>query len=166
VGATNTPFRYWKAQQYEGGAHTPCIAHWPAGLDVSDGAFVDSVGHVMDILPTCLDLAEVEYPDRFNGHDITPLDGKSLTPILAGEEREGHDQIFFEHVGGKAIMEDDWKLVTLRREGAPWRLYDLAADPTETTDRADDHPDRVEKMKADWRAWAREVGVEGVEPTG
>lgn len=72
----------------------------------------------MDILPTCLDLARVEYPDRFNGHNITPLDGKGLTSVLEGGEREGHDRIFFEHVGGKAVLENDWKLVTLR-QGLP-----------------------------------------------
>jgi arylsulfatase len=160
ASATNTPFRYWKAEQYEGGAHTPFIAHWPAGLALEEGSFTGQVGHVMDVLPTCLDLAGVEYPDQFNGHDITPLDGKSLTPVLHGQEREGHDQIFFEHVGGTAVLEDEWKLVTLREESSPWRLYNLAEDPTETDDRSDEHPDRTAAMKDDWRAWADSVGLE------
>lgn len=160
ASATNTPFRYWKAEQYEGGAHTPCIAHWPAGLEAEPGSFTDQVGHVMDVLPTCLDLAGVEYPDRYNGHDITPLDGKSLTPVLRGEQREGHDQIFFEHVGGKAVIEDKWKLVTLREEDSPWRLYNLEDDPTETDDRSDEHSYRTAAMKGDWEAWAKGVGLE------
>lgn len=160
ASATNTPFRYWKAEQYEGGAHTPLIAHWPAGLAPDEGSFTNQVGHVMDLLPTCLDLAGVEYPDQYNGHEITPLDGKSLTPVLNGEEREGHDQIFFEHVGGKAVLEGDWKLVTLRQEESPWRLYNLAEDPTETNDRSDEHPDRTAAMKDDWQAWAKGVGLE------
>ena len=164
ASATNTPFRYWKAQQYEGGAHTPCIAHWPAGLKPEPGSLVGQAGHVMDVLPTCLDLADVEYPDRFNGHEITPLDGMSLTPVLAGDEREGHDQIFFEHVGGKAVLEDKWKLVSLRRGDAPWRLYNLAEDPTETSDLSDQHPNRVASMIDDWQVWARSVGLEAVEP--
>ena len=163
ASATNTPFRYWKAEHYEGGAHTPCIAHWPAGLGPEPGSFTDQVGHVMDVLPTCLELADVEYPDRYNGHEITPLDGKSLTPVLNGEEREGHDQIFFEHVGGKAVLEDEWKLVTLRKEDSPWRLYNLDEDPTETTDRSDEHPDRTARMKEDWQAWATSVGLEGAD---
>ena len=159
ASATNTPFRYWKAQQYEGGAHTPCIAHWPAGLGVSEGSYVDEVGHVMDILPTCLDVAEADYPQQYNGHDITPLDGKSLTPVLEGDERVGHNQIFFEHVGGKAVLEGDWKLVTLRREGAPWRLYNLDEDPTETDDRSGEYPTRTARMKDDWQGWAERVGL-------
>jgi len=163
ASATNTPFRYWKAEQYEGGAHTPLVAHWPAGLKGESGSFTDQVGHVMDVLPTCLDLAGVEYPDQFNGHEITPMDGRSLTPVLNGEEREGHDQIFFEHVGGKAVLEDDWKLVTLRQDDSPWRLYNLAEDPTETDDRSDDYPGRTAAMKEDWQAWARRVGLRDKE---
>src|SRR5699024_5019628 len=81
ASATNTPFRYWKAEQYEGGAHTPCIAHWPNGLKTEAGSFTDQVGHVMDVLPTCLELAGAEYPEEYNGEQITPLDGKSLLPI-------------------------------------------------------------------------------------
>lgn len=159
ASATNTPYRYWKAEQYEGGAHTPCVVHWPAGLQTEPGAFTDQMGHVMDILPTCLDLAGVESPDRYNGHEITPSDGKSLVPILQGAEREGHEQIFFEHLEGKAVIEEDWKIVSLREEESPWRLYNLENDPTETEDRADDAPDRLAAMKQDWQAWARRVGL-------
>lgn len=163
ASATNTPFRYWKAEQYEGGAHTPFIAHWPDGLGSVAGSSTDQVGHVMDVLPTCLDLAGVEFPDQYNGHEIESLDGKSLTPVLRGDEREGHDQIFFEHVGGRAILEGEWKLVTLRDEDEPWRLYNLADDPTETQDRSGEHPERTRAMKEKWRAWARDAEVASVE---
>lgn len=163
ASATNTPFRYWKAEQYEGGAHTPFIAHWPAGLGTEPGSSTDQVGHIMDVLPTCLDLADVDYPDRYNGHEIRSLDGKSLSPVFQGDEREGHEQIFFEHVGGKAVLEDEWKLVTLRSGDDPWRLYNLAEDPTETMDLSSEYPKRVEAMKRNWRRWARDVGVASVE---
>lgn len=163
ASATNTPFRYWKAEQYEGGAHTPFIVHWPAGLGSQAGTSTDQVGHVMDVLPTCLDLAIVEYPDRYNGHEIRSADGKSLAPVFRGEEREGHDRLFFEHVGGKAVLDGDWKLVTLRAEDRPWRLYNLAQDPTETNDLSDRYPERVQALKAEWRQWAREVGVVSLE---
>lgn len=166
ASATNTPFRYWKAEQYEGGAHTPCIAHWPRGLDVEPGSFTAQTGHVMDVLPTCLDLAGVEYPEVYNGHSLNALDGKSLRPILRGKEREGHDQVFFEHLEGRAMLEDGWKLVTLRDPESPWRLYNLAADPTETNDLSDAHPERTDAMIEEWRAWAREVGVTSLEKQG
>jgi len=164
--ATNTPFRYWKAEQYEGGAHTPCIAHWPDGLGAAPGTFMEQTGHIIDVLPTCLDLADVEYPDTFNGHTIRSLDGKSLLPVLRGEQREGHDLIFFEHLEGKAMLEGHWKIVTLQTDEDPWRLYNLAEDPTEARDLSDAHPERMNAMVEDWRAWARKIGVEAFEQRG
>lgn len=159
--ATNTPFRYWKAEQYEGGAHTPFIAHWPEGLEDISGSTTDQVGHVMDILPTCLELAGADYPKEYDGHKITPMDGKPLTPILKGKQWEGHDQLFFEHVGGKAMLKDDWKIVSLRKNNDPWHLYNIADNPTETKNLADKYPEKVKEMGRAWRSWAKSVGLEG-----
>jgi arylsulfatase len=113
----------------------------------------------MDVMPTCLDLAGAKYPERFKGHEITSLDGKSLLPILKDRERDGHDMLFFEHVGGKAVVDGEWKLVQPTR-GKRWRLYHLATDRTETRDLADKHPERVRKMKKRWHDWAARVGAE------
>lgn len=161
ASASNTPFRYWKAEQYEGGSHTPCIAHWPAGLKTEAGSTTHQPGHVMDILPTCLELAGAEYPKEYNGHKITPVDGISLTPILKGKQREGHDRLFFEHVGGKALIEDDWKIVSLRKPNDYWRLYNLAEDPTETNNLADKYPKRLDRMVQEWTQWGKEMGLHG-----
>lgn len=161
ASANNTPFRYWKAEQYEGGAHTPCIAHWPNGLNVEPGSTTEQIGHVMDILPTCLELAGADYPDEFNGHKITSMDGKSLTPILNGEQREGHNQLYFEHVGGKALLKDDWKIVSLRKKNDPWKLYNITEDPTETKNLAEKYPDKLKEMGRDWKSWAKSMGLKG-----
>jgi arylsulfatase len=160
ASASNTPFRYWKAEQYEGGAHTPMIAHWPDG-GIEAGGRTDQQGHVMDVLPTCLDLAGAGYPDEYDGRDITPLAGRSLAPILQGQQRRGHERLFFEHVGGKAVIEGKWKLVSLRPDDAPWRLYNLAEDPTETNDLSGEYPGRTRDLKNAWQAWAESVGVPG-----
>ncbi len=157
ASASNTPFRYWKKESYEGGCHTPLVVHWPAGLKAKGGSLTDEVGHVMDIMPTCLELARVRYPDRYKGHDSTELDGKSLLPILKGGGREGHEQLFFEHEGGRAVREGNWKLVALKNE--KWRLYDLSKDRTEMHDLAADRPERVKRMSADWARWAKRVGI-------
>ena len=50
----------------------------------------DELAHVVDILPTCLDVAGATYPEAYDGHRLTPLDGRSLTPVFAGESRPGH----------------------------------------------------------------------------
>jgi arylsulfatase A-like enzyme len=157
ASASNTPFRYWKKESYEGGCHTPFIIHWPKGLKVKPGSITQQAGHVMDIMPTCLELAGASYPAQYKGHQLTALDGKSLLPILTGNKRKGHDSIFFEHMGGRAVRISDWKLVALKDE--PWRLYNLAEDRTETYDLAAKHPDRVQMMSAEWEKWAVRVGL-------
>jgi len=157
ASASNTPFRYWKKESYEGGCHTPLIIHWPKGLKAKPGSITKQPGHVMDIMPTCLELAGARYPSEYNGHKLTALDGKSLAPVLATGGRKEHDMIFFEHMGGRAVRMDNWKLVALKNES--WRLYNLAKDRTETNDLAAEHPDRVRTMSAEWEKWAGRVGL-------
>ncbi len=157
ASASNTPFRYWKKESYEGGCHTPLIVHWPKGLKIKPGSITQQPGHVMDIMPTCLELAGASYPSQFKGHKLTALDGKSLLPILTGRTRKGHDKIFFEHMGGRAVREGNWKLVALKDES--WRLYNLAQDRTETNDLAAKYPDRVRKLATEWEKWAVRVGL-------
>lgn len=159
ASAANTPFRYWKQESFEGGCHTPFIAHWPAGLKAKPGSITREVGHVMDVMPTCLALAGVPYPDTFGGHNLTPLDGKSLAPLLRGQARAGHEKLFFEHVQGRAVRAGDWKLVAHSRTPEKWELYNLGDDQTETRSLADQYPNRVEAMKAQWNEWARRVGA-------
>lgn len=158
ANAANTPFRYWKKESFEGGSHTPLIVHWPAGLKAKAGSLTAQMGHVMDIMPTCLEAAGAKYPKTFEGHAIKPAEGKSLLPILRGGDRPGHDALYFEHAGGRAVREGDWKLVAL--PGKPWELYNIARDRTETTNLAPAHPDRVKALAAKWDQWAARVNVQ------
>jgi len=157
ANATNTPFRLFKATQYEGGIRTPLIAHWPKGLQVKPGSITGQPGHVIDILATCIDLARARYPVQFRGHKIIPLEGKSLVPVLKGRKREGHEALFFEHFGERAIRQGDWKLVAPRGRG--WELYHLARDQSETRDLAGQHPERVQSLSELWNRWARRASV-------
>lgn len=156
ANAANTPFRFWKKEQYEGGVATPFIAHWPAGI-AKPGSITRQPGHVIDIMATCLDAAGAGYPETFEGRSITPLEGESLLPVFRGETRRGHDAVFYEHYGARAVRRGTWKLVA--RAKAPWELYDLAHDRTETRDLAAKHPDKVEELKALWQAWAERCRV-------
>jgi arylsulfatase len=158
ASASNTPFRYWKKESFEGGCHTPLIVHWPRGLKTNPGSITEEEGHVMDIMPTCLELAGAQYPAEYHDHTVTPLDGKSLAPIFAGRKRRRNDNLFFEHLGGRAVRIGDWKLVALKDE--PWRLYNLDKDRTETNDLATKQPDRVQTMNAEWDKWAKRVGLQ------
>lgn len=103
----NTPFRFWKAKSYEGGICTPMIAHWPKGIKKNVGGMTSEIGHVMDIMATCVDLADAEYPTTYKGHDILPMEGKSLLPIFKTGHRKGHDYLGFEHFNERAFLSND-----------------------------------------------------------
>jgi arylsulfatase len=152
----NTPFRRYKHYNHEGGISTPLIAHWPAGIK-DKGQIRTQPGHLIDIMPTCVELAKGNYPKEFGGHPIRPMEGKSLLPAFANKSIK-RDAIFWEHEGNAAVRVDDWKLVRLGREG-PWELYDLKADRTELHDLAAPKPDKAKELAAKWDAWAERAQV-------
>ncbi len=152
ANVANTPFRYWKKEQFEGGIATPLIAHWPAGIRVEPGSISDEPGHVIDIMATVVELAGATYPESFNGRKIVPLEGKSLVPVFEGRRREGHEALYWEHFGGRAIRVEDWKLVAVNNQ--PWELYNLARDRSETRNLAAEYPEKVRELEGLWQRWA------------
>jgi hypothetical protein len=102
ANAANTPYRYWKVEAFEGGCHTPLVVYGPGVLETAPGSTTPQIGHVIDLMPTCLEVAGVEYPRQFAGHGLKPLEGKSLAPIFRGRRREGLPALYFEHEGGRA----------------------------------------------------------------
>ncbi len=156
ANASNTPLRRYKKWVHEGGIATPLIAHWKGVI--KPGTITHQVGHVIDLLPTCLEAANAEYPNEFNGNELLKLDGKSLFPILKGHRREGHEAIYWEHLGNCAIRQGKWKLVMDNELGA-WELYDLEADRTETNNIVNLYPEQAEQMIKMWQDWAEEVEV-------
>lgn len=149
ANACNTPYRKYKSSDYEGGNCTPFIARWPGVIE--RGTMTDQVAHIIDIMPTLMELAGASYPQGFDGREIKPLAGKSLLPIFEGRHREGHDWLFWQFGKARAARQGKWKLV--RFGNADWQLYDLEADRTELHDIAREHPDRVERMVHAWERW-------------
>lgn len=158
ANVSNTPFREYKHWEHEGGISTPLIAHWPQGIPRDrHGRLESQPGHLIDIMTTCLDLANAPYPADLAGQQIQPLEGISLMPAFAGLPLDRPQPIFWEHEGNRAIRVDDWKLVS--KHPGDWELYDLATDRTEMQNLAAQQPNRVEEMATMWNAWARRVGV-------
>lgn len=155
----NTPFRMYKHYNHEGGIATPLIAHWPAAVKPKSGTrdWIATPTHVIDVMATCVDLAEAEYPTEFNGKPITPLAGQSLKPLLTGEGNFADRTLYWEHENNAAIRVGNDKLV--RVSGKKWELFDLATDRTEQHDLSGDHPDKVESMQKQWRDWATSSNV-------
>jgi arylsulfatase len=156
---SNTPWRDYKVRTYEGGIATPLVVHWPAGIAPAHrGQRVSEPGHVIDLMATALDLAGVAHPPTFAGRATVPPEGVSLRPAFAGQPLARREPIFFEHGGNRAVRAGDWKLVAAG-PGGPWELYNLAADRTETRDRAAAEPARVRALARQWETWAARAQV-------
>lgn len=154
--AQNAPFRRYKVWMHEGGITTPFIAWWP-GVIPAD-TITREVGHIIDILPTFAAISGTGYPATYNGNEILPVEGKNLLPVLAGKTREGHNELYWEYTGNRAMRKGDMKLVwdKLVKE---WELYDLSTDRTETRNLAEKEPEKVGEMVAAWNAWAQRTGL-------
>lgn len=157
--AQNTPFRHYKSTTYEGGIATPLLARWPAAVEA--GSVSDQVGHIIDFLPTFLELAGAEYPLRRGGEPLLQEEGISLSPVLTGktESIERPAPLFWHWAGNRAVRDGDWKLVWEKGKNAKWQLYDLARDRTETKDLASSQPSKVTVLSRKWEAWATLTGV-------
>ncbi len=128
----NGILRGWKAQFYEGGIRVPLIAFWPGNIPT--GQVSDVQGAFHDILPTCLDFANVK--------ELVPesVQGISLKSAFLGQpQTETHDYLFWQHWSKNnpnveaAIRSNDWKLLR-NVDGINYQLYNLATDISETTD--------------------------------
>ena len=150
ANASNTPWRLYKHYGHEGGISSPLVVHWPAGVKAK-GEFRPQVGHLIDLMATCIDVAGAKYPAEMGGHKILPPEGISLVPAFANQPLE-REYLAWEHEGNRAIREGKWKLVSLA--GAPWELYDMDIDRVEMQDLAAREPARVKEMSARWEAWA------------
>ena len=153
--ARNSPFRYYKQNQFEGGVCTPGIVHWPGGLKHRPGSITHEPAHLVDVLPTMADMAQVELPAAWPGRKLEPVAGTSFLPLLRGDRLVRGSPIHFLFSDDRALREGDWKLVSFRRQ--PWELYNLAEDRTELRDLAARHPERLRRMAERWRAMTADV---------
>ncbi|QDV73966.1 arylsulfatase [Botrimarina mediterranea] len=147
ASATNTPLRFWKAESYDGGCRTPVVIHWPTGLGDRDGAWVDTVGHVIDLAPTFYELAQAQPQSG------TLQDGVSLAATFRGEEQSIDRTLYFDHGAGRGVRQGDWK--ASKRGQGDWELFNLAVDPGETNNLAREKPEVLEGLIAQWAEWIK-----------
>ncbi|HET6246411.1 MAG TPA: arylsulfatase [Tepidisphaeraceae bacterium] len=156
ANASNTPFRRYKHFAHEGGIATPFVVRWPAAIS-QRGAILKERGHVIDLMPTFLELAGGKYPASFNNQPIEPMAGQSLVAALLSQPHRERGTLFWEHEGNRAVRDGQWKLVA--ENNKPWELYDMIADRTETHDLAAERPEKVKELQALYSQWADRVGV-------
>ena len=155
ANACNTPFRLYKHYNHEGGISSPTIVSWPRGIE-RQGEINRTPTHVIDLVPTFLQLANAKYPNH--SPKVLPLAGESLLSVWEGKPPNTRT-LFFEHEGNRAVRRGKWKLVWtnyLKR----WELYDIHSDRTESEDRAADFPELVSDLEQLWLSWQRENFVE------
>ncbi|MCD2423037.1 arylsulfatase [Niabella pedocola] len=164
ANVSNTPFQQYKHFTHEGGIATPLIVHWPKGIAARlNNQFVSGYGHITDIMATCVAVSGAQYPSVFQGHNIHPMEGKSLLPHFSGQSNN-RGRIYWEHEANIALRDGKWKLVAKTPEDASFsmntlQLYDMDADPTEMNDLSRKEPERVKSLYADWEQWARKIGA-------
>ncbi|WP_316832076.1 arylsulfatase [Pedobacter aquatilis] len=156
ANVSNTPFSSYKHWQQEGGISTPLIVSYP-GL-ISNGFINHQPAHIIDLMPTCLELAQATYPTQFEGNNITATPGISLLPLIKNQQWKGHSEIYFEHEGNKAVRQGKWKLVATFPE-QKWKLYDMESDRTEQFDLSASHKKQVAIMDKLYVQWAEKSGV-------
>ena len=137
----NQPFRGFKQSHYEGGIRVPFLLRWPGHLPA--GSLHDGLVSALDVAPTFQQAAGLEAR--------TDSDGVDLAPVLSGE-REGpaHDALFWRRGHRRAARVGDWKLVAVRRRV---ELFNLAVDPGEQLDVADENPERLEELERAYATW-------------
>jgi arylsulfatase len=166
---SNTPLRLFKQWVHEGGISTPLIVHWPHGIR-DKGAFRYQVGHVIDIMPTCLELAGAKYPDLYLGQPILPMEGVSLVSSFNGGKTVERT-LFWEHQATRAVRVGEWKLVANRASSTQpyigtWELYNLDTDRSETIDLREAHHEKVLELDSLWDAWATRCHVYPLDGRG
>ena len=159
ANVSNTPFRLYKKWNHEGGIATPLIVCWPNQIK-GNNELRDQPGHLIDLMATCVAVSGANYPEKWDGKSIIPMEGKSLVPAFANKDID-RDYLIFEHMGNRAIRVGDWKLVhqEMKVKGAKvnplatadeWELYNMKSDRTELHNLAYQYPDKVKQMIDLW----------------
>ena len=156
VGAT--PFPYFKSFVAKGGIQVPAIVRYPQAIKA--GEINRQVLHAKDFVPTILELADLKYPEEYQGNELLPLQGVSMLPALQGKPA-AERAMGWEFNGRRALYKGQW---AAQMQKAPygtgnWELYDLSRDPAFNRDLSAQHPDKVAELSADWEAYARDNGV-------
>jgi arylsulfatase len=165
--AANTPFKFWKQDaNSEGGTHNPLIVYWPKGIK-DKGGIRTQYSHVIDLLPTTLDLIGIKVPEEIRGIKQDPIEGTSLAySIDDAKSQSRHTEQYYYIFGSRSIYKDGWKAELafptsfVNGKAAPfdenaWELYNLNEDYTERIDLAKRYPEKLAELKAEFEAQAQ-----------
>ena len=144
----NTPFRRHKTWVHEGGISTPCIMSWPRGI-AARGEVRQSPGHVIDLVPTILEIVGSPALRTWQDKPVPLFPGKSLVPAMVKNGTVNRDSLWWLHDNNRALQVGHWKIVSTGKNGA-WELYDLSVDRSESKNLAHVFPEKIRELSAQW----------------
>ncbi|NDW44664.1 arylsulfatase [Ruegeria sp. PrR005] len=164
--AFDTPFDWFKQNASRlGGIRQNMVVSWPNGIK-DKGGRRDQFMHVIDVVPTILEVTGIKAPEVVDGIKQSPIEGTSFAYTFDAANADAptrHETQYFEMMGQWALYHDGWLLST-EVNRAPWdafgpankdplnnqvlQLYDLSRDMNQTRDLAKEHPEKVAELKA------------------
>jgi arylsulfatase A-like enzyme len=162
--ASNTPLKWYKKDVHAGGVRDPLIVHWPARI-ADRGGLRGQFHHVVDVMPTVLDLIGIAPPSEYAGVPQMPVHGTSMAYTLDAPDAPTRKPAqYFELLGDRAIWHGGWKAVARHERGADfehdrWELYHLDADVSESRDLAAEHPEKLRELVERWWTEAGRYGA-------
>jgi len=168
---SDSPFSGFKTSEYEGGTRVPFIFKEPGITSASSSAgelnpeIIKTFAYVKDLTPTFLEYAGVQQPgSSYNGMPIHPIMGKSLKSLFNGTAYSvyGPDEIVADEMfNNTAVFMGDWKAIKHEPPmgDGKWQLHNIADDPTEIVDLADQNPEIMQKLISAYDSYAKDVGV-------
>jgi arylsulfatase A-like enzyme len=168
--AANTPFKFWKQDaNSEGGTRNGLIVYWPKGIK-DKGGIRTQYSHVIDVLPTTLEVVGIKAPDQIRGIQQQPIEGTSFAySIDDAKAATRHTLQYYYIFGARSIYHDGWKaelaypssFITGNFQSKEpfdentWELYNLNEDFTERIDLAKKYPEKLAQLKAEFEEQAK-----------
>ena len=161
--AGNTPLKWYKSYVHEGGVRDPLIIRYPAKIK-DPGTIRTQYHHVTDIVPTVLELLELEMPEQYKGVKQQPVHGTSMLYTLENDEKTHKTTQYYEMIGNRGIWHNGWKAVAAHTPNGDfdkdvWELYHTDEDFTEANNLADVYPDKLQELINLWWKEAKNYGV-------
>ncbi|GCL71177.1 arylsulfatase [Paenibacillus naphthalenovorans] len=160
----NTPLKWYKSFVHAGGVKDPLIIHYPEKIKDA-GAIRSQYHHVIDIVPTILELLHIEAPSVLKGVPQKPIEGVSLAYTFDDGSLPTRKEIqYYEMVGNRAIYYKGWKAVAAHKPDTPfeedsWELYRVDEDYSEMNDLAGQKPEILRDLIDRWWVEAGKYGV-------
>ena len=157
------PSRMYKVFTSEGGIKAPLLVKLPGKMS-NAGTMNHSFFHIRDLMPTILDVAQVDPKLEINGRKVMPMQGQSVLAMINGSADTpyaGADEVGYELFGLKAYFDGDWKVLWMPEPvgKGDWELFNLKSDPAELNDLSKQHPEKLQELTAKWHEYKEENGV-------